>query len=61
MERSRAWEFEVAITSAISAPEAFGASFDAAPTETLELGSGLEGDPRSRSAYARHVRDGRRC
>ena len=39
-------EFEVAIASAISAPEAFGASFDVAPSaEELELGSGLEGDP----------------
>ncbi len=39
-------EFEVTIGSAISAPEAFGASFDAAPTaEALELGAGLEGDP----------------
>src|SRR5438128_1805311 len=39
-------EFEVAIAGAISAPEAFGASFDAAPSaEELELGSGLEGDP----------------
>jgi flavin reductase (DIM6/NTAB) family NADH-FMN oxidoreductase RutF len=39
-------EFEVAIRSAISAPEAFGASFDAAPaSEELELGTGLEGDP----------------
>ena len=39
-------EFEVAIEGAISAPEAFGASFDAAPSaEELELGSGLEGDP----------------
>ena len=39
-------EFEVAIESAISAPEAFGASFDAAPSaEALELGAGLEGDP----------------
>jgi len=46
MERAEPQEFEVAITSAISAPEAFGASFDAAPSaETLELGSGLEGDP----------------
>ncbi|MGH3065907.1 MAG: flavin reductase [Gaiellaceae bacterium] len=46
MERSEPQEFEVAITTAISAPEAFGASFDAAPAaETLELGSGLEGDP----------------
>jgi len=39
-------EFEVAIGSAISAPEAFGASFDAAPpAQALELGAGLEGDP----------------
>ncbi len=34
------------MASAISAPEAFGASFDAAPaSEALELGEGLEGDP----------------
>ena len=39
-------EFQIALDSAISAPEAFGASFDAAPTvEELELGLGLEGDP----------------
>jgi flavin reductase (DIM6/NTAB) family NADH-FMN oxidoreductase RutF len=39
-------EFEVSIESAISAPEAFGASFDEAPSpEELELGAGLEGDP----------------
>ena len=39
-------EFEVALESAISAPEAFGASFDAAPpVAALELGPGLEGDP----------------
>jgi flavin reductase (DIM6/NTAB) family NADH-FMN oxidoreductase RutF len=39
-------EFAVAIGSAISAPEAFGASFDEAPAvEALELGAGLEGDP----------------
>jgi flavin reductase (DIM6/NTAB) family NADH-FMN oxidoreductase RutF len=39
-------EFEVAIGEAISAPEAFGASFDAAPAaDELELGEGLEGDP----------------
>jgi len=39
-------EFEVAIESAISAPEAFGASFDEAPSAAaLELGAGLEGDP----------------
>ena len=32
--------------SAISAPEAFGASFDVAPSsEALELGAGLDGDP----------------
>ena len=46
MEGSRPREFEVDIGSAISAPEAFGASFDVAPTsEALELGEGLEGDP----------------
>ncbi len=39
-------EFEVDLETAISAPEAFGASFDAAPlAEALELGEGLEGDP----------------
>ena len=39
-------EFEVAIGAAISAPEAFGASFEEMPiSEALELGSGLEGDP----------------
>ena len=39
-------EFEVAIASAIAAPEAFGASFDEAPSgQALELGVGLEGDP----------------
>ncbi len=39
-------EFEVGLETAISAPEAFGASFDAAPAiESLELGAGLEGDP----------------
>jgi flavin reductase (DIM6/NTAB) family NADH-FMN oxidoreductase RutF len=39
-------EFEVAIAGAIAAPEAFGASFDAAPSAgELELGVGLEGDP----------------
>ena len=39
-------EFEVAIDDAISAPEAFGASFDAAPPAgELELGEGLDGDP----------------
>ena len=46
MEGSRPAEFEVEIGSAISAPEAFGASFDEAPTRNeLELGAGLEGDP----------------
>jgi len=46
MEGSKPPEFEVAIGGAISAPEAFGASFDAAPSaEALELGEGLEGDP----------------
>ncbi|HEX2427885.1 MAG TPA: hypothetical protein VHI53_08145, partial [Gaiellaceae bacterium] len=46
MEASRPREFEVAIGDAISAPEAFGASFDAAPAAgELELGEGLEGDP----------------
>lgn len=39
-------EFEVGIETAISATEAFGASFDAAPSAgALELGEGLEGDP----------------
>jgi flavin reductase (DIM6/NTAB) family NADH-FMN oxidoreductase RutF len=39
-------EFEVGLETAISAPEAFGASFDAAPlAEAVELGAGLEGDP----------------
>lgn len=39
-------EFQIALDSAISAPEAFGASFDEAPaSEELELGLGLEGDP----------------
>lgn len=46
MEASAPQEFEVAIESAIAAPEAFGASFDAVPSlEELELGAGLEGDP----------------
>jgi flavin reductase (DIM6/NTAB) family NADH-FMN oxidoreductase RutF len=47
VERSAApQEFEVDIGGAISAPEAFGASFDAAPAaDELELGEGLEGDP----------------
>ena len=46
MEGSAPQEFEVAIESAISAPEAFGASFEQAPlVEALELGGELEGDP----------------
>jgi flavin reductase (DIM6/NTAB) family NADH-FMN oxidoreductase RutF len=46
MERSTPPEFEIAIARAIAAPEAFGASFDEAPTAgELELGAGLEGDP----------------
>ncbi len=46
MEDSKPPEFEVGIETAISAPEAFGASFDAAPlAEALELGEGLDGDP----------------
>ena len=46
MEGSTPPEFEVALETAISAPEAFGASFDAVPSRgELELGSGLEGDP----------------
>jgi len=46
MEGSTPPEFEVAITTAIAAPEAFGASFDEAPAHgELELGAGLEGDP----------------
>ena len=46
MERSAPEEFEVDLETAISAPEAFGASFDEAPlAEALELGAGLDGDP----------------
>jgi flavin reductase (DIM6/NTAB) family NADH-FMN oxidoreductase RutF len=46
MESSAPQEFELSLEGAISAPEAFGASFDAAPAiGELELGSGLEGDP----------------
>ena len=47
MERSSAPpEFEVAIGDAISAPEAFGATFEEIPASgSLELGLGLEGDP----------------
>jgi flavin reductase (DIM6/NTAB) family NADH-FMN oxidoreductase RutF len=46
MEGSKPQEFEVAMEGAIAAPEAFGASFEAAPgDEGLELGEGLEGDP----------------
>lgn len=46
VETSRPPEFEVAVASAIAAPEAFGASFDVAPSaDALVLGEGLEGDP----------------
>ncbi len=46
VDDSRPPEFEVAIAGAISGPEAFGASFDVAPSaHALELGEGLEGDP----------------
>ena len=46
MEGSKPPEFEVAMASAIAAPEAFGASYDVAPaSDALELGEGLEGDP----------------
>jgi flavin reductase (DIM6/NTAB) family NADH-FMN oxidoreductase RutF len=46
VEGSRPQEFEISLEGAISAPEAFGASFDAAPAVgELELGAGLEGDP----------------
>ena len=47
METSSApQEFEVALEGAISAPEAFGASFEEVPAAgELELGAGLEGDP----------------
>ena len=46
MEGSRPTEFAIDVSDAISAPEAFGASFDAAPLSgALELGEGLEGDP----------------
>jgi flavin reductase (DIM6/NTAB) family NADH-FMN oxidoreductase RutF len=46
MSASAPQEFEVSLEGAIAAPEAFGASFDAAPLrEELELGGGLEGDP----------------
>ena len=46
MEGPRPPEFAIDVSDAISAPEAFGASFDAAPArEALELGEGLEGDP----------------
>jgi len=46
MEASKPPEFAIDVSDAISAPEAFGASFDAAPLrEALELGEGLEGDP----------------
>jgi flavin reductase (DIM6/NTAB) family NADH-FMN oxidoreductase RutF len=46
MEGPRPPEFEVDIGGAISAPEAFGASFVEAPAAgELELGEGLVGDP----------------
>jgi flavin reductase (DIM6/NTAB) family NADH-FMN oxidoreductase RutF len=46
VQREAPEEFEVAIASAIAAPEAFGASFDELPAgDELELGAGLEGDP----------------
>jgi len=46
MEHPGPEEFEVAISHAIAAPEAFGASFDELPaSEGLELGEGLAGDP----------------
>jgi flavin reductase (DIM6/NTAB) family NADH-FMN oxidoreductase RutF len=46
MEASKPPEFEVAMASAMAAPEAFGASYDVAPaSDALELGEGLEGDP----------------
>ena len=46
MEGGAPKEFEVAIGTAIAAPEAFGASFEEAPSRgELELGEGLEGDP----------------
>jgi flavin reductase (DIM6/NTAB) family NADH-FMN oxidoreductase RutF len=46
MEAGRPEEFELAIAGAISAPEAFGASFESIPAaDELELGEGLDGDP----------------
>jgi flavin reductase (DIM6/NTAB) family NADH-FMN oxidoreductase RutF len=46
MEGGAPQEFEVAIGSAIAAPEAFGASFEEIPDAgALELGTDLEGDP----------------
>jgi flavin reductase (DIM6/NTAB) family NADH-FMN oxidoreductase RutF len=39
-------EFRASIASAIEEPEAFGASFEAAPdAETLDVAEGLDGDP----------------
>jgi len=46
MEGSKPPEFELAMETAIAAPEAFGASYDVVPSSgALELGEGLEGDP----------------
>ena len=46
MEGGAPEEFQLAIETAIVAPEAFGASFDAAPSrDELEFGGELEGDP----------------
>ena len=50
MEGSKPAEFEVEIASAISAPEAFGASFDVAPSaERSSSARGSRAIPRSRS------------
>jgi flavin reductase (DIM6/NTAB) family NADH-FMN oxidoreductase RutF len=46
MEGDAPQEFEIAMGAAIAAPEAFGASFEAAPgDEALVLGEGLDSDP----------------
>src|SRR3990172_981923 len=46
MEGGAPQEFEIAMEAAIAAPEAFGASFEAAPgDEALVLGEGLDSDP----------------
>lgn len=46
MEGDAPQEFEIAMEAAIAAPEAFGASFEAAPgDEALVLGEGLDSDP----------------